>query len=191
MEKPRIYGDEGRFRAAVSRAIRNGEDLLGQTDGIHKRMEFAGDDGVDALLIEQEWEREFRRWFMTTGRTLVKYLQDQLTPPSARQPAAEGEDNFLPVLAAGLPPDTGKPRHVIHINEGEEWLQHALDELRELHSTLAPSPRQQEVAENAATPAGELRFRPSWWKLGTVGSIASLVGVALGVAGIVLAILWH
>jgi hypothetical protein len=192
MVKPHIYGDEGRFRAAVNRGIRSGEDLAGQTDGVRRRMELAG-DRLDALLIEQEWERDFRRWFMATGGTLAKYLQDQLVPTWARRPPAGSEEALLPVFAAGLPPDTGKPRHVIHINEGVEWLQHALQELRELRSILAPTsrpPRTQKVVETVATPRGS-RLRPSWWKLGTAGSVASLVGVPLAVASIVLAILFR
>jgi hypothetical protein len=95
------------------------------------------------------------------------------------------EDDGLPTLAAGLPPDDG--RHTIHLDEGEEWLRKTLDELRELQSVLAP-PKRRGATEQLPPPRKRSRWVPSWWKLGTAGSIASLVGVPLAVAGIILAV---
>ena len=191
MEKPRINGDESRFRTAVTRAINSGDDLLAQVEGVRKLMQAAGDSPAEARAIETAWEADFRAWFNRTGNALHKYLREQLVgvPRGLRPPGLNDAPEVLPVLGAGLPPDIGKPRHVIHINEGEEWLRHALDELRELQSVLTPPKRSAgKRAPEPVPPARGSWFRPSWWKLGTAGSIASLVGVALGVAGIVLAV---
>jgi hypothetical protein len=192
VEKPRIYGNEGRFRTAVTRAINSGDDLLAQVEGVRKLMQALG-DSPEAHAIGEAWVADFLAWFNRTGRTLHRYLREQLigVPPGLRPPGLDDAPEVLPVFGAGLPPDTGKPRHVIHIDEGEEWLRHALEELRELQSVLTPpkrsaSKRAREAPE-PAPPADGSWFRPSWWKLGTAGSIASLVGVPLGIAAIVLA----
>jgi hypothetical protein len=187
MEKPVIYGDEGRFRAAVTRAINSGDDLLAQAEGVRKQIGQAG-DGWDRYAIEEAWEADFRRWFMGTGRTLVRYLREQFAGSLSQMRAGVhpplSEDDGLPTLAAGLPPDDG--RHTIHLDEGEEWLRKTLDELRELQSVLAPPKRR--GATEQPPPRKRSRWVPSWWKLGTAGSIASLVGVPLAVAGIILAV---
>lgn len=197
METPRIYGDESRFRAAVTRAINSGEDLLAQVEGVRKLMRAAGDNRMEAYAIERGWEEEFRAWFNRTGKGLHKYLREQLigVPRGMRlPPPGEDEPELMPTLGAGIPPDTGKPRHVIHIDEGEEWLRRTLAELRDLQSVVAPPPkakppRRQSAMEIVAPPTRWSWLRPSWWKLGTAGSVASLVGVPLAIAGIVLAIL--
>src|SRR5262245_38338192 len=155
-------------------------------------------DPAEARATEGAWEDDFRAWFNRTGRALQKYLREQLlgVPRGLRPPDLADVPEVLPTLGAGLPgsgrpPDAMKPRHVIHIDEGEEWLRHTLDELRELQSVLAPPKRSAskgtpEAPEPARPPEGSW-YRPSWWKLGTAGSIASLVGVPLAVAGIILA----
>jgi hypothetical protein len=43
----------------------------------------------------------------------------------------------MPALFYGLPPDTGKPRHWIGLENGEPWLRKALEELREFKLRLA------------------------------------------------------
>lgn len=193
MEKPRIYGDESRFRAAVTRAINSGDDLLAQAEGVRRQMEQTG-DGWDRYAIEGAWEADFRRWFMGIGRTLVKYLREQFAGSLSQVRAGVwpplSEDDAMPTLSAGLPPEDG--RHTIHIDEGEEWLRKTLAELRELQSVLTPPKRtaaRRPVAEPVAPQSSP--FKPSWWKLGTAGSIASLVGVPLAIVGIVLAIVLH
>jgi hypothetical protein len=89
LEKPRIYGSEAGFRSAVARSIRSGEDLLAQTEGARNRMSLAGSREA-ALVIEQEWERDFRRWFNRTGKALAQYLQEQLVgvPNAASRPVS-------------------------------------------------------------------------------------------------------
>jgi hypothetical protein len=184
MKKPRIYGSEDRFRAALARSIKSGEELLDQTEGARRRMQLAGDSRLDALAIEEAWERHFRRWFNGTGRALAKYLQEELVglPTGLRpEPNAKAED-VLPVLGAGLPPADGKPRHTIGVDNGEAWLSKTLDELRELQSALGhpttSTPRVQ------GGPRESLLTKPVWLALGILGSVASVVGV-------VLAFLWH
>lgn len=181
MKKPRIYGSETRCRAVLTRSIRSGEELLAQTVGVRRRMKLVEKSRLDALVIEQQWEADFRRWFNSTGHSLVKYLQEQLNPSWS---AAPGDEEVLPVLSAGLPPDDGKPRHSIGIDNGEEWLSKTLDELRELESALGPS--------GAPTPRAQSRQReslftkPVWVVIGVVGSVASVAGVVLAIIA-----LWH
>jgi hypothetical protein len=57
VQKPVIYGDEGRFRAAVTKAINSGQDLLAQIEGVRKLMQVAGDP-LEARGIESGWEAE-------------------------------------------------------------------------------------------------------------------------------------
>jgi len=45
-------------------------------------------------------------------------------------------EEVLPVLSLGLPPDTGKPRHFVGLDNGEPWLRKALHELQELQAAL-------------------------------------------------------
>jgi hypothetical protein len=183
MEKPRIYGSEAAFRATVGRSIRSGEDLLAQTEGARNRMGIAG-SRENALVIEEEWERDFRRWFNRTGKALAQYLQEQVVgvPRGLRaETDSEGED-LLPVLGAGLPPDDGKPRQAIGIENGEAWLSKTLDELRALESALGPPnrPATARARRSSATFFG----KPIWLALGAVGAVASVVGL-------VLVIIWH
>jgi hypothetical protein len=182
MEKPRIYGSEASFRVSLARSIRSGEDLLAQTQGARNRMRLAGSSG-DALLIEKEWEQNFRRWFNRTGAALAQYLQEQLVrvPRGLRADTDSGGEGLLPVLGAGLPPDDGKPRHSIGIDNGEEWLSKTLDELHELESALGPSkPR---ATGQASRPPVPFFGRPLWLAVGALGAVASVVGLVLVFVG--------
>jgi hypothetical protein len=79
-------------------------------------------------------------------------------------------------------------RHISQQTEGEEWLRKTLDELRELQSVLAP-PKPRGVTEQLPPPPTKRPgWEPSWWKLGTAGSVASLGGVPLAIVAIVLAV---
>lgn len=138
MTRPRIYGDEARFRTALTRAIRSGEALLAQSEGYRRRMKLAEGSPLDVLTIEKEWEAAFRRWFMGTGNALFKFLQEQLNPSWN---AAAEDEHVLPTLSNGLPPDDDKPRHRIGIDNGEEWLSKTLDELRALAVEIKPPTR--------------------------------------------------
>lgn len=178
MEKPRIYGSEAGFRSAVARSIRSGEDLLAQIEGARNRMSLAGSREA-ALVIEQEWERDFRRWFNRTGKALAQYLQEQLVgvPKGLRADADAGGEDLLPVLGAGLPPDDGKPRHAIGIDNGEEWLSNTLDELRRLESALGPSGAP--ATGHAHRSSAPFFGRPIWLAVGAAGAVASIVGLVL------------
>jgi Abortive infection C-terminus len=125
MKRPRIYGNEGRCKAAVTRYARGADDLIDQAVGMQKRRAgLAGPLGEFEIIgMESEWEHDVRRWFSAARRGLKRYLQDQF-------------EDVLPVLAVGLPLDTGKPRHTIAVENGVPWLMKARDELRELRSVL-------------------------------------------------------
>src|SRR4051812_45455656 len=109
MARPRIYGDEAQFRRALTRSIRNGQTLLDQVEGVRRRIKVVEGSSYETFVIEQDWESAFRRWFNATGRALAPFLQDQLMPPWV----GGDDEGVLPTLSAGLPPDSGKPRHRI------------------------------------------------------------------------------
>jgi Abortive infection C-terminus len=138
VKRPHIYGDETKCRAAVSRYIDRGEELLAQAEGVRKRMdaETATRGSLVASVIEDQWAKEVRRWFSAAGRGLGPYLQEQT--------------EVLPVIALGLPPDTGKPRHHIGLENGEPWLEKALEELRALQDLLGV---RRDVGKEAPAPA--------------------------------------
>jgi len=108
VERPRIYGSEKNFRAALRRYVASGEELLAQAEGTRKRiaviLEERGGDITWKYEIEALWVRDLRRWSVNAARTLGRYLQDQTEP--------------LPTIAWGLPPDTGKPRHYVGVDNG-------------------------------------------------------------------------
>jgi hypothetical protein len=120
LKRPRVYGDETRCGAAVARDVKAAE-LLDQADGVRNRIATATADRPDRAsytvrLIESEWADQVRRWFNTARRDGA-YLQEQL-------------EEVMPVLALGLPPPTGKPRHHVGLDNGEPWLREALKSCR-------------------------------------------------------------
>jgi hypothetical protein len=125
MKRSRIYGSEARCKTALARHLRSLDELLDQAVGVRNRIEglvgpLAEFRAIDA---EREWEEDVRRWFTAARRGMRKYLQDQFGAA-------------LPILAAGLPPDSGKPRHAIGLANGVPWLEDARDELRSLQAIL-------------------------------------------------------
>jgi hypothetical protein len=88
-----------------------------------------------AFVIEDEWARRVHRSFSAAARGLGPYLQEQT--------------QVLPVIALGLPPDTGKPRHEIGL-ENEPWLTKAIDELRALQDVLGVG---RDIGKEAPAPA--------------------------------------
>src|SRR5262249_7859386 len=59
-------------------------------------------------------------------------------------------EDVLPVVALGLPPDTGKSRHRVGLDNGEPWLRDAVGELRALQAKLGV---RRNVARTAPAPA--------------------------------------
>lgn len=94
-----------------------------------------------------------------------------------RADADAGGEDLLPVLGAGLPPDDGKPRHAIGIDNGEEWLSNTLDELRRLESALGPSGAP--ATGHAHRSSAPFFGRPIWLAVGAAGAVASIVGLVL------------
>jgi hypothetical protein len=148
MKRPRIYGNEKKARAAVARHIAALEDLLEQTEGVRNRIVALGLDPVaevtyftslqptPAFELESEWGNQLRKELNRVRRTLGPYLQDQF-------------EKVLPT-AAFVPPDTGKPRHTIVLENGEPNLRQALKELRGLQASLGV---RRGVATTAPPPA--------------------------------------
>jgi abortive infection Abi-like protein len=127
VKRPRIYGSETRFRSSLARYISTAEDLLDQAVGVRKRIDAEAaarhSDSFIRFVIEEEWAKQVRRWFQNARNGLEQFLQDQM-------------QEALPTLPLGLPPDTGKPRHWIGLENGEPWLQNTVEEMRDLQSTI-------------------------------------------------------
>jgi hypothetical protein len=139
VRRPRIYGSEAKCRTALARYIDQAEELLDQAEGVGRRVEAATRAGahLDALLIEEGWEKPVRRWFVTAQRGMGPFLQDEFVV-------------VAPTLAWGLPPDTGKPRHRIALDNGVPWLRQAVKELRDLQAALGV---RRDVAAASPAPA--------------------------------------
>jgi hypothetical protein len=69
MKRPRIYGNEKRFKAAVARHIASGEELLEQAVGARNQIAALTDDqSRRAFYIHEWWGQQFRRWFGNAQR---------------------------------------------------------------------------------------------------------------------------
>jgi len=140
-ERPRIYGDESKFKRALARYIKRAEELLDQAEGVRNRAAEATAAGEEpwavALYVEAPWVKKVRRWFDDARRELGDYLQERL-------------NTVARVLALGLPPPTGKPRHALYFDNLEPWLRHGLEELQGLQQVLGVS---RGVAKAAPPPA--------------------------------------
>lgn len=137
---PRIYGSEANARKAIARYLSSGDELLDQAIGVQARVDEAAQRDRSPLVewaIEAEWVKDTRRWFAKARTSLGKYFQDQML-------------EALPVITFGLPPDTGKPRHHIGLENGVPWLNHALVELRAVQDALGVA---RDVARTASVPA--------------------------------------
>ena len=140
--RPTIYGNEKNFRATLKRYIASGEELLAQAEGTRKRIEavikeYGEKRSYVKYEIEEPWVRDLRRWFVRASKSIGPYMGDQIEP--------------LPTIAYGLPPDTGKPRHYIGVDNGSDWLSHALDEMRALQALLGV---QRGVGKTPSPPTG-------------------------------------
>jgi hypothetical protein len=157
--------------------------VLAQADGYRQRMKLVQGDELESFAIEKQYETAFRKWFMGTGNTLFKFLQEQLNPPWNSAP--ENQD-VLPVLSNGLPPDDCKPRHLIGLDNSEEWLSKALDELRELSAMFAPPAPARPGTSKASAPAPAAR--EAWLSKGVIATV--VIGV-VGIAVTVVLAFWH
>jgi len=144
-------------------------------------MKLVEESRLDTLVIEQEWEQDFRRWFNGTARALAPFLQDQFAVPSRTPREDEG---VLPILSAGLPPDDGKPRHRIMLDNGEEWLRNTVDELRELQAEIGSAPTPRPAPRTPIATASVKRSRWESWKtaLYVLGAVASIIALVLFLA---------
>jgi hypothetical protein len=178
MDRPHVYGDEAAFRKALRRYITSGETLLAQADGAQRRIDAMSDEPQSRMAryaIGEGWEKEFRRWFDIAHVGTGKFLQDQF-------------DELMPVLSSGLPPETGKPRHVIHLPEGQEWLRKTVEELKEALDAVGPvaaASRQERTASIARESVSPMRSRMSGRVEGLViavvgALIAAFVAYKLG-----------
>jgi hypothetical protein len=147
MNRPKVYGDEKRFKSALDRHVARGGHLLDQAEGVTKRMAVApgGPNGLAAYAIEQDWAGDVERWRRTIGGTVTRYL-------------GEDAEAILPNCALSWPPKTGKPRHERHLEWVELWLRDAVDELQRLRGVLGVS---KNVATVSPPPARFAELRAS------------------------------
>jgi hypothetical protein len=125
MSRLRIHGNETTCKAAVAREIERGQALLDDAvDVRHRLVSLAGTDFAwEALIVENDWAREFREWLQDARQVMSSYLKDQLR-------------GVLPIIDFGVPQATEKPGYVIGLDNGEPWLRDALGELRNLQQVL-------------------------------------------------------
>jgi Abortive infection C-terminus len=140
MTRPSIYGDDRKFRTALTRYLNAADQLLDQAVGVERRVDAASGElrEFDLILIQEEWEKDVRRWFQTTRKGMGRYLQDQMP-------------EYAPVLTLGPPPDDGKPRHTIALDNGVPWIRKAKEELAQLQNAVGV---RRGVAQVAPSPAG-------------------------------------
>lgn len=123
--RPRIYGDERRYKGTLDRQIARGRELLDQLEGTRNLMAAANAGGrrLMAELEEMQWTDEVERWHVTVIRSAHRHL-------------AEAAPTVLPTVTTPWPPDTGKPRHARRIEWVEPWLRDSISELGELRTKL-------------------------------------------------------
>lgn len=145
--RPRVYGNEGRFKTTLARHITRGQELLDQAEGVRKRMASAagGPKGLLAFAAQYEWSENVGRWRLNVIASAERHLADKA-------------EALLPKLTATWPPDTGKPRHELRIHTVEPWLREALEELRALREVLGVS---RNVAAVASPPGRFEELRAS------------------------------
>ena len=130
MKRPHIYGDEAKCRTLVARYIKGADELLVQGEAVKKRKATLkkGRPLEDFYVIDalSDWHKTFRQWFGRSRKGMSRYLQEQL-------------EDVLPILALGLPPETGKPRHTVTVENAVDWLRDARDELEKFQAALLGS----------------------------------------------------
>lgn len=136
--RPRVYGNEVRFKSTLGRHIAEGDDLLDLAKGVLRRTTVPAGTriGLLAYAARADWCRKVERWRLNAIAAAERHLADKA-------------EAVLPELTAAWPPDTGKPRHERRIESVEPWLREALSELRNLREALGVS---RNVAAVAAPP---------------------------------------
>lgn len=142
--RPRVYGDDSKCRTALTRYIRRGEELLDQSIGVRKHIDSLDNEFVE-FALEDEWGQAVRRWAINAARGLGPYLQ-------------EGFAGLLPRLAFGLPPNSGKPRHFVGLENAVPWIRDVLDELASLQAALGV---RRDVIKSAPIPVRFAELRAS------------------------------
>lgn len=148
VKRPAIYGDETKLRRALARYIARGEELLDQARGVHKRVETLppGLEGeLQRFIVEQPWVDDVRRWRRNVINGLGPYLGEQ------------AEVLFDEVLRVQLPPDTGKPRHHLGLNNLEPWLAGDVAGLKQLQAAIGVGRNVAAAAAPAPPQFAELR----------------------------------
>jgi hypothetical protein len=125
VKRPTIYGDATKLRRTLAQYIGRGQELLHQGRGVRNRIEaMPADEALARFQAEQEWVKDVRRWRRNIIDTLGRYLGEQA-------------DSVLDaVLRVQLPPDTGKPRHHLGVDNLEPWLAGDIAGLKELQASL-------------------------------------------------------
>jgi hypothetical protein len=84
LRRPRIYGSNKRFKAAISRHVERAQELLDQAEGVRKMIDAIPGkpgsgprliDNVRRSLLEDQWVQAVHRWHRSVGGRLGGILQ--------------------------------------------------------------------------------------------------------------------
>jgi len=75
-KRPRVYGDEKRFKATLGRHITRGRDLLDQVEGVRNVMASApgGVRGLVALLTQPGLKPRHARLAVDGAETAIRFI---------------------------------------------------------------------------------------------------------------------
>jgi hypothetical protein len=147
VERPTVYGDATKLRRTLARHIDRGQELLDQARALRKRIEaIPPENRLARLMADQDWVKDVRRWRHNVIDTLGRYLGEQ------------AEEVLDEVLRVQLPPDTGKPRHHLGLDNLEPWLAEDIAGLRQLQAALGVS---RDVGAGAPPPGRFAELRAS------------------------------
>jgi hypothetical protein len=107
-QRPHVYGDERKFKAALARSIKRAEELLDQALGVRKRVVESAAGGKPewwtAHFVDAPWAKEVERFAVRTRKSMSEYLQEQFP-------------KVLQLLSAPLPrPTADEPRHALVVD---------------------------------------------------------------------------
>jgi hypothetical protein len=129
MTRPRIYGDEKRFRANLAQHVQRARSLLDQADGVHTRVDKKIADlsevyrDITVLMMGRDWREAVAKWRRNVGKFATDHLGDQV-------------EDLLPALSAPWPHPS---KHELTMDEIETWLREVIEDLVKLQDSLGVS----------------------------------------------------
>lgn len=178
MQRPRVYGDESKFRRAVARYISEADEIVDRAMGVRKRAEVLAEKFAREEADRATSPSNTRRPGHRSPRPGLRLVSRRETPDLDFVATTSGwteqvsrwmdrsrkamhlylQDEYwevVPVLANGprvktLNSTTGYRRYHLSFAERERWLKRTVKELRELQSVVGVS---RDVTKAASAPA--------------------------------------